>query len=218
MTSLDAVPPILKETSSCIARIRLAFYNEEDVNFVSRPSFLAYQKRASIAFRIVFFGMAWLTGCALLQEFANIPGTKETRNFVRDAHTSERLFVSHQTFNFAGEEMTSEQRETHTQLPPHNEQDFSDTSSTPEIDHPHMRQSIDSEAGAFLSSPMGSGTNIAGNFILLRETSSMDCSSEPKACVELAKSSSYLCMGLIFCKLSREKSFDLGIRAARLDV
>ena len=104
----------------------------------------------------------------ILQGFANMPGTKETRKFVQDSHTSQRSFVSHQTFNFAGEQMSSEQRERQSHVPSTNEElEFSDDSSTPEIDHPHMRLSMDSEGGAFLSSPLGSGTNIAGAFLFI---------------------------------------------------
>lgn len=97
---------------------------------------------------------------------------RETRRLVRDAYSTHRSSVSHQTFNFAGEHVDPEQGHGEGPFKPQAEVDepyAMAEDDEPEVDHPHMRSSMDSERGvSFLGSPMGSFSNIEGELIMFQ--------------------------------------------------
>lgn len=84
---------------------------------------------------------------------------------MRDEHSEHTSSVSHQVFNFAGQSTADESQFRYD--PAQSSPDPSDMPQSdedmPDIDHPHMRGSMDSERGVpFMTSPLGSGTNLAG--------------------------------------------------------
>lgn len=91
----------------------------------------------------------------MLQATGAQSGMRETRRVFRDSYSTQTSSVTHQTFNFAGEPAAADEKAEYSR-------DQSEAAE-PEVDHPHMRTSMDSDRGmSFLGSPMGSVSNIEG--------------------------------------------------------
>ena len=96
-------------------------------------------------------------------------GSRETRKVVRDSHSTHSSFVSHQVFG-GGDESSAREEPMPLAAEPEEEE-------APDIDHPRMRTSMDSEMGLpFLSSPLGSAANLEGS--LHQHTDSNECTAK----------------------------------------
>lgn len=99
------------------------------------------------------------------------PGSRIQRSITQDVETSQQSSRSHQVFSFGGEEVSPLQDEGFHYSRDHPMDSEEDEFPGRDIDHPHMRSSLDSERGVpFLSelhSPTGSQPgDIAGQLSL----------------------------------------------------
>ena len=88
---------------------------------------------------------------------------------VRDTHSTHKSSVTDQIFDSSGQQSHPERPESqfryepgHSSQEPYGFEESAD-SEVPEVDHPRMRSSLDSDRGEpFLSSPLGSTANVTG--------------------------------------------------------